>query len=138
MLKDLASKYYLEKGYNCAQAVLLAANEYYKLGVREKQAKFVVAFGGGMGCGKLCGALAGAMSALGLIYDSKAPDFRDICSDMVEDFEEVLGDINCAELIGKYKTENEKCLKTVELCLEVLQKVVDNHVVVDTKVLCPT
>lgn len=127
MLRDFAKKYYIDKGFNCAQAVLLSANEYYNLGLKNEDVKFVVAFGGGLGCGNLCGSLAGAMAVLGLIFDSKLPNFRKICASMVKQFKDDLSDTNCCEIIKKYKKQDTRCLQTVEICLDVLDSIIKEN-----------
>ena len=54
---------FLEKDYNCAETVLLWANEKYGLGVAPEDVKLVSGFGGGLGSGENCGALLGALAA---------------------------------------------------------------------------
>ena len=51
---------FLEKDYNCAETVLLWANEKYGLGVAPEDVKLVSGFGRGLGSGENCGALRGA------------------------------------------------------------------------------
>ena len=46
MLKDVAVKYY-RNGYNCAESILQAGNEYYHLGLHEKDMIMAAAFWGG-------------------------------------------------------------------------------------------
>lgn len=38
MLKDVAEKYYIQ-GYNCAESLIRAGNEYYNLNLDEKALK---------------------------------------------------------------------------------------------------
>ena len=47
---------FLEKDYNCAETVLLWANERYGLRVAPEDVALVSGFGGGLGCGETCGA----------------------------------------------------------------------------------
>ena len=46
MLKDIAEKYYIQ-GYNCAESLIRAGNEYYNLNLDENALKMTGAFGGG-------------------------------------------------------------------------------------------
>ena len=55
---------FLDGNYNCAETVLLWANERYGLNVAPEDVRLVSGFGGGMGCGENCGALLGAIAAL--------------------------------------------------------------------------
>ena len=40
MLEKVAEKYYLQ-GYNCAESLFLAGNEYYQLGLENKELKLL-------------------------------------------------------------------------------------------------
>ena len=96
MLKERATYYYMEDGCNCAEAVLLAANDVYGLGLSDETAKVVGGFGGGMGCGNACGAL-------------------------VKDFEAALGSTMCADLRKIHANQTQRCLKTVLAACDVLE-----------------
>ena len=50
MLKDIAEKYYIQ-GYNCAESLIRAGNEYYNLNLDENALKMTGAFGGGFHVG---------------------------------------------------------------------------------------
>ena len=125
MLKQLAEKYYIDEKYNCAESLLMAANEYYHLGLSSKDAALVSGFGAGMGCGDTCGALCGALAAYGkLCVEGKAhqtPGFSKNCGDLVLKFKDQLGSTLCAELTPLYKTEKNRCLAAVLKAADVLE-----------------
>lgn len=110
--------YYIEEGYNCAEAVLRLANEEWNLGITEDALKLVSGFGGGMGCGDTCGALSSAIAVLSRIYvEDKAhaaEGFSEICKEFCQSFEKKLGSTNCAILKEKNVVEGKRCFKTVE------------------------
>ena len=118
MLKDRAYDYFITKDHNCAETALLAISDEYGLGIGPEEMKLVSAFGGGMGCGKLCGVLAGSMAGLGkLAVKEKAhatENFGPLCAGLCEALQAGLGGTECAELKPKYRTEELRCLKTVE------------------------
>lgn len=122
MLKDIAKKYYLEKSYNCAESIFLASNEYYNLGLDEKMREIVTAFGGGMGCGRMCGVLTGALAILGVMIHIEKESFHQLCTKLIEDYEKKLETSVCNELKSKYKTEKERCWKTVEISADIFEK----------------
>lgn len=65
-IKEKAVAYH-KAGFNCAQAVLAACNEY--TGLDDSAALAVSAgFGGGLRSGEICGAVSGAVMALGLAF----------------------------------------------------------------------
>ena len=125
MLKDKAYKYFISKDHNCAETALLAISEEYGLDIGPEEMKLVSAFGGGMGCGKLCGVLAGSMAALGkLSVNGRAhatENFGSLCTGLFEDFKSALGSTECAELKPMYRNDEVRCLKTVELGLDVFE-----------------
>lgn len=130
MLADAAERYFLEGDFNCAESVLLAANEVYALGLDgETCHRLVSAFGGGMGCGLLCGAIAGAMAALGqAAVDGRAhttEGFKALCADTARKMHDALGDYNCAAIKPELFAEGRRCAETVRRAASVLEAQMD-------------
>ena len=117
---------FLDGNYNCAETVLLWADERYGLNVAPEDIRLVSGFGGGMGCGENCGALLGAMAALSkvLVKDRAhtTPGFREACGELVRRFREDLGSIECTELKEKYRRPDVRCLYVVERAAAVLDE----------------
>ncbi|QSX06373.1 C-GCAxxG-C-C family protein [Sedimentibacter sp. zth1] len=124
MLRDIAKNYYLEQKFNCAQSILMAISEQYKLNLTDSEIELVTAFGGGMGCGKTCGTLTGAVAALGKLLDTKSESFRNDCKEFVQAFEDTLGSTECNVLMEKYKKPETRCLETVMLGADVIEKLI--------------
>lgn len=122
-LREQAKKYYTDEGKNCAVSILLAGSDVYGLGLGAEDAKLVVGFGGGMGCGGTCGALAGSIALLGKLFAGRE-DFRTICAEFVKTFEDALecNSIDCSVLCPKYKTEERRCEETVLRAADLLEK----------------
>ncbi len=131
MLKELAPKYFLEQDYNCAESALLAISEVYGLGLTPEDAKLVGGFGAGMGCEQLCGVLAGCIAALGkMAVTDRAhatEGFKELCAELCQTFEQTLGNTQCAALKPVYRTEETRCVRAVELGLEMFEKFVQDH-----------
>lgn len=126
MLKDKANYYYIDKGMNCAEAVLLGANDEYDLGLAPDSAKLIAGFGGGIGCGNICGALAGAVAIVGhmLIQQDahRTEGFGDECAKLYKEFEDKLGSTLCTELGEKNKRKDgSRCKITVDAACDVLE-----------------
>ena len=117
---------FLNGNYNCAEAVLLWADEQYGLGVAPEDVKLVSGFGGGLGCGENCGALLGAMAALSkaLVRDRghATPGFKEVCAGLTDRFRADLGSIRCTELKEKYRRPDVRCLYVVERAAAILDK----------------
>lgn len=126
-LVDVAQRKYKE-GYNCAEAILQACNEYYDLGMSENEMKMMAGFGGGMFTGNACGALSGSVAAISKkIIDTKAHDhldeIRPATQKVVANFNKTLGHTQCAQLKKKYHNKEQKCLQTVTLAAQSLEEV---------------
>ena len=117
---------FLERDYNCAETVLLWADEKYGLKVAPEDVKLVSGFGGGLGCAENCGALLGALAAFSrvLVADRAhlTPGFKEACAQLVSRFRADLGSIECAELKEKYRRPDVRCLYVVERAAAVLDE----------------
>ena len=126
MLADVAERYFLQGDFNCAESVLLAANEVYELGLDQDSChRLVSAFGGGMGCGLLCGAIAGAMAALGQAAVTErahvTEGFKELCADTAAKMEAALGSVNCSVIKPELFVEGRRCAETVRRAADVLE-----------------
>ena len=112
---------YFKQGYNCAQSVLLAMQEYYEL-KSELIPKIATAFGGGIGrCGSLCGALTGAIMAIGIKHGTNQPrrekleEVYILAQKFHNEFAKEYGSPFCRELIGYDLTNPEELEKARKL-----------------------
>ena len=105
-MKEQARSYFKE-GYNCAQAVLIAACD--RVGLDQDTAALVMeGFGGGFGRQReVCGAVSGAVAAIGMAHGSARAD-SDTEADVYarvqafcNEFKEEMGSIICRELLGQ-------------------------------------
>ena len=92
-----------EQGLNCAQSVLKQFSEDY--GLDSRMALLLASgFGGGMWIGSACGALTGGLMALGIAYGFTDPMgkelFEPYALELMKRFEEVMGSVNCRDIIG--------------------------------------
>lgn len=113
------AKDYFEKGYNCAQAVLMAFNDL--TGLDEKTAAMISQpFGGGMGgMREVCGTLSGVMMVVGMLYGNadcgngnpenskRKRILYERVQALAKDFERDNGSIICRELLGLSKKRSE-------------------------------
>ena len=79
MLKDHIEKYYIEGNYNCAETIIRAGNDYYELGLHDRDMIAFGVFGAGIQTGNTCGAVLAAASILSMKYvERKAHESDDI------------------------------------------------------------
>lgn len=91
MLVDLVNKYYDKKyDLNCAECMLVAANEEYDLNISKQTLMTMASFGGGMAIGSVCGAATGAISVLALMFTNdrghKSPHVKEMTSKFLNEF----------------------------------------------------
>lgn len=126
MLKQRAERYSLEGDYNCAEAILRAANDEFRLGLDDKALKLMGGYGGGLGCGETCGALCGALAAVSAApIDARAhatPGFKDVCAGFVTRFREAFGSIDCRDIRERFVREDRRCADTVDIAAELLEE----------------
>lgn len=129
-LVRLTEYYYKEELYNCSEAVMHAANDYYHLDLDKDDIKMFGGFGAGMFSGFVCGALSACVAVISrmVIQDRVREEMDDVkpkIRQMVIIFKNHLEGTSCPELRPKYFTKDELCLKTTLLAAEALEKAVD-------------
>jgi len=132
--------HHFNRGYSCAESVLLTMQEYYGIRKNKLIPKIAAAFGGGIGRrGSLCGALTDAIIAIGLKHGTNKPVLEEkekvykLTRKFYEQFAKECGSPFCRELIGydltnpeeleKVRNSNirdEKCSHFVKKAVEIL------------------
>lgn len=140
MLKDEARKYieselkYGEQrklyNYNCAETLLNACNDYYKLGLDKKTFKAIVPFGGGFYSEKACGVLTGGIAALGVMYSEDKPTdnnkVKEITQQWVKAFEEEFSHSDCKEIKPIYRNPETGCTNVILRAAELLESIIES------------
>lgn len=127
MLKDVYEKYYFEQNYNCAETILRAGNEYFELGLHDRDMILVGGFGGGIQSGNTCGAILAAVSVLSMKYvEAKAhesADINPIVNMLLDQFKERFGSILCCDIKPQCFKPEVRCQATLIAACEILEKV---------------
>lgn len=126
-LIDVVKTYYLEKGFNCSEAIIHGANDYYDLKIDPEDMKMLGGFGNGMYSGQTCGALVASIAALSKkIIKTKAHDMVPELSKAdqltVKNFKKHLGDTSCAKVKPAHFSKENRCLETVTLACNALEE----------------
>ena len=128
MLEELALKYY-SQGYNCAETIVMAANEAYRLNLDSSHVRLFAAFGGGLQCGDLCGCLTGAAGVISLLHvSSKAhdtPELKGYVQFLVREFEKEMGGRKCVDIKPRLYKKEIKCRDTVAKGARALEKTIE-------------
>jgi len=117
---------------NCAEILLLSANEKYELGLDDRFIKAVCPYGGGLQSENTCGALLGALAAIGIMYAEDRPctndKMKDITKKYVEEFEKEFGAIDCKYIKEHHRSETEGCGPVKIRAAEVFERVVKEQI----------
>lgn len=131
MLKELLPKYYFDQNYNCAEAILRAANEYYNLGLHERDMIMVGAYGAGIQSGNTCGAVLAVAAVLSLKYvEAKAhesKDIRAVVQKMMRKFNEKYGSILCKDIKPQSFKPEYRCRMTIEAACDILEETIAEY-----------
>lgn len=134
-----------QKGYSCAQAVVVAFSDVTGL-TPEISAKLASSFGGGMGrMREVCGAVSGMLLVAGYVYGYESPDpvaqkaHYALVQDLAGQFREVAGSIVCREILKNPPSDpkptprteefykNRPCTRMVVLAAQILDAYIESH-----------
>ena len=132
MLKDHLAKYYFDGNYNCAESVLRAANDYYELGLHDRDMILVGGYGAGIQTGNTCGAILGAVSVLSMKFIEKKAHESDNIKPVTTLFLEKCharfeNTLLCAPIKEANFAEGVRCLKTVESACDLLEETIKEY-----------
>ncbi|MGN0437377.1 MAG: C-GCAxxG-C-C family protein [Lachnospiraceae bacterium] len=128
MLKDVYAKYYFEGNYNCAETIIRAANEYYELGLHDRDMIMVGAYGAGIQCGNTCGAVLSAAAVLSMKYvEAKAhesEDIKPVVMKLMRKFQAKYGSILCKDIKPQSFKPEYRCRMTIEASCDILEETI--------------
>jgi len=131
MLKDLLPKYYFDQNYNCAESILRAGNEYYNLGLHDRDMIVVGAYGAGIQSGNTCGAVLSGASILSMKYiEAKAhesEDIRPVVQKLLRKFNEKYGSVLCKDIKPQSFKPEYRCQKTIEAACDMLEETIAEY-----------
>lgn len=131
MLKDMYQKYYFEQNYNCAESLLRAANDYYELGLHDRDMIMVGAYGAGIQCGNTCGAVLAAAAVLSMKYvESKAhesTDIKPVTTELIRKFNMKYGSTLCKDIKPQSFKPEYRCKMTVEAACDILEETIAEY-----------
>lgn len=126
MLKNLIDDGFGKKNkLNCAEKIFYGANEVYNLGLNEDTLKMASGFGGGMSVESACGALTASVMVLSRLFsDNDKGKIKGLTEEMLINYKNDMGDIDCKPLKKKHKSLIHGCDKVVLKAAEHLDKIV--------------
>lgn len=124
-MNELIKKYYLKQGYNCAETMLLAARDLYKLPIDETHIKILSGFGGGMYEGDICGAVSGGVAVLSFFFFKE--DLEPLVIEFKNETRKKLSSIECKEIKPIHRDKESGCFNVIENTFNALEKIIKKN-----------
>lgn len=130
MLSERVKRCFFDYDYNCAEAMLCAANDEYNMGLDKEAFKTMSAFGGGMNIEEYCGAMTGGLAVLGMLFVKERAHESTKISNLSKEFigkvRERLETDNCKKLRELYKEDEllRECEYTMVTAAQILEDIV--------------
>lgn len=131
MFKDLCAKYYIDGNYNCAETIIRAGNEYYDLGLHDRDMIAFGGYGGGIQTGNTCGAVLSAVAILSIRYIEKkaheSNDIKPITEALINEFNKRYGSVLCKDIKPQSFDPEVRCKNTVDTACDILEQVIADY-----------
>lgn len=133
MLRDSVIKFYDKKyDLNCAECIMIAANEVYDLRLEKQTLKAMASFGGGMGIESVCGAATGAIAVIGIVFTNvrghESTHVKEITIEFMNEFRQALDSLKCDRLKELYRGNDEdRCIKMMLEAADILERLIDKY-----------
>ena len=131
MLKDLCEKYYFEGNYNCAETIIRAGNDYYNLGLHDRDMIAFGGFGAGIQTGNTCGAVLAGVSILSMKYiEAKAhesADIKPVTRMLIQRFNQKYGSVLCKDIKAQSFKSEIRCKNTIDVACDILEEVIAEY-----------
>jgi C_GCAxxG_C_C family probable redox protein len=127
----LKSGYGKEQDFNCAEKILYGANEAYRLGLSNDALKMAAGFGGGMAVEDVCGVLTASTMVLGRLFVKnnahESARIKELTKELLGSYRQAMGEMDCAPLKAKYRTEEIGCRDVILKAAEILDGIVERE-----------
>lgn len=131
MLKDHLHEYYFDKNYNCAETILRAANDYYNLGLNDRDMIMVGSYGAGLQTGNTCGAVLAASAVLSMMYvpakAHESADIKPVMQILMRKFKEKYGSTLCKDIKPQSFKPEYRCKLTIEDSCDILEATIKEY-----------
>lgn len=131
MLKDLLPKYYFDGNYNCAETIIRAGNEYYNLGLHDRDMIMMGVYGAGIQTGNTCGAILAAAAILSMKYvEAKAhesEDIKPVTKILMRKVNEAYGSSLCKDIKAQSFKPEYRCKVTIETLCDILEETIAEY-----------
>lgn len=131
MLKDLLPKYYFEGNYNCAETIIRAGNEYYNLGLHDRDMIMMGVYGAGIQTGNTCGAVLACAAILSMMYvpakAHESSEIKPVTKILMRKFQETYGSTLCKDIKAQSFKPEIRCQLTIETSCDILEATIAEY-----------
>ncbi|MCR5067306.1 MAG: C-GCAxxG-C-C family protein [Erysipelotrichaceae bacterium] len=141
MLRDEVIRYYYGANgydYNCAEAMLHAADDYFHLNLPQEMFLGASGFGGGCFHDEMCGSLNSAITVLGLLYSvdghgHQSKLLTQLEMELLNRFEERFHTTHCKQLKRENYIPVRKCENIIVVCADILEEIISKNPVINRR-----
>lgn len=131
MLKDHLANYYFEGNYNCAETIIRAGNDYYNLGLHDRDMIMMGAFGAGIQTGNTCGAILAGASILSMKYvpakAHESTEIKPVVALFMRKVKEAYGSHLCKDIKAQTFKPEYRCKVTIETICDILEATIEEY-----------
>jgi C_GCAxxG_C_C family probable redox protein len=122
-MNNLVRKYYLEQGFNCAETMLLIANDEFNLNLDESHIRIMSGFGGGMCRESVCGVVTGGVAVLSIMFTDK-DKLKKLVIEFQEKTEKDFSSNDCKAIKPILREEINKCANVIDKAYQILKTLI--------------
>ncbi|WP_058486129.1 C-GCAxxG-C-C family (seleno)protein [Defluviitalea phaphyphila] len=116
--------HYYNKGYNCSQCILKAAEEYFNLKVPKECYDLCKGINVGLGIGSTCSVIEAATMIFGLMFDERTVKILRI--KFIDKFQKEYGVVNCSQL-RKIRNKYGNCRIIIEKSAIIIKELIEKN-----------
>ncbi|NLM13286.1 MAG: hypothetical protein GX209_06035 [Epulopiscium sp.] len=116
--------YYYNKGYNCSQCMLKAAEEHYGLNIPQECYDVCKGLNTGLGIGSTCTLISAATMIFGLLFDEKT--VKRLRMRYIDAFHDLHHALNCSQL-KSLREYYGNCSILIEEAADLLEKIISEE-----------
>lgn len=125
-MNKLIEKYYINQKLNCAETILLMANEEYNLELSNESISLIKGFGGGMSKELVCGAITGGIATLSYIFN-KNNFLKEAIIEFLDNCQDKFQSVDCSKIKPNFRKEDIGCHNTIDITYKTLKEIIDKY-----------
>ena len=135
MLRDELIRYYSPTEgprYNCAEAMMRALNDYYRLNLPKEVLCAASSFGGGCAHDEMCGGIASSLAVLGILFSNdgnsrNSLNLIQLRKQFFTEFDAIYQQSRCNYLRNNYSGPGRRCEPVLVNIADIIEKIITEN-----------